>query len=401
MLKLRIYVEINYMDFIKKIFSSQWKFGSWILYLTVLVSFSFIAYYNLNNGFSMSGDSYVYSEWADDLIKLDFNLFKYFNQNTYTRPNYIYTTPVVIIALLKLLFESGWQYAFMILNLSLVLFSFILFSKILLLLNVREMAISLALPILTLSVDLLIWPRFILSDTIFSFLVLLTLFISIKSFVKRKFYFFSIILLITLMFLTRPTSPPYIFAIITFLIISRLQINYNPRLIFIFIFLVFLISPFVLAIMHEFMKIYLFGILEVSNWIKQVEIGMVIHDRPETWMKAPDSFIEIAYLYFIRLIFFFKPYVDSFSKIHIIINSIQALFVTISIMVWFFFGKDFKLINKSVFLILLITISVSIFHSLTLIDYDWRYRFPLILPLLIIFPISVELILKKLFNNDS
>tara|TARA_B110000037_G_C17102488_1_gene498587 strand:+ start:1221 stop:2390 length:1170 start_codon:yes stop_codon:yes gene_type:complete len=388
------------MNFIRKIFSTQWKYGAKTLYFVILISFSLFAYYHLSIGFRMSGDSFSYSLWADDLIKLKFNLYNYYNQNTYIRPNFIYTIPVLIIALLKLLFETGWQYSFMILNLILVLFSLIIFSKILLLLNVRAIAISLAIPFLTLSVDLLIWPRFILSDTIFAFLVLLTVFIIVKSIVKENFYYLSLILLLTLMFLTRPTSVPYIFAIISFVLISKLNINYNPKLLLLFIFSLFFVAPFVLAVMHQLMKIYLISYSEVSNWIKQVEIGMIIHDRPKTWVDAPNTFAEIIHLYFTRMIFFFIPYVESFSKIHILLNLLQAFFVFISITIWLFLGENCRSVNKSIFVILLIAISVATFHSLTLIDYDWRYRFPLIIPLLIILPISIEIILRKIVDKN-
>ena len=33
------------------------------------------------------------------------------------------------------------------------------------------------------------------------------------------------------------------------------------------------------------------------------------------------------------------------------------------------------------FLVLLISFITAAFHAFTLIDYDWRYRFPIILPI--------------------
>ncbi len=383
------------MNLLKKIFSTELRYGTTILYLAIFISFLTIAYYHLSTGFSMSSDSFTYSIWADELIKLDFNLLNYYKQNTYIRPNYIYTTPVIIIALLKLFFQTSWQFAFMIFNLILVFFCLITFSKILTLLNVRALAIALSMPLITLSIDLLIWPRFILSDTIFAFLVLFAILIIVKSIIHEKSYYFILITLMILMFLTRPTSIPYIFSIVSFVIISRFKINYNPKLILLFIFSVCFFTPFILAILHEFMKVYLISYSEVSNWIKQVEIGMIIHDRPETWVNKPNTFIEVVHLYFKRFVFFFNPYIEAFSKIHTILNLLQALILFISITVWFFLGKNVKIINKSIFVILLVSITVAAFHSLTLIDYDWRYRFPLILPLLIIFPISFELIIRK------
>lgn len=40
-------------------------------------------------------------------------------------------------------------------------------------------------------------------------------------------------------------------------------------------------------------------------------------------------------------------------------------------------------------------------HSFTIIDFDWRYRFPLILPMIMLFSISLKIIfrLKKIHKN--
>jgi len=45
--------------------------------------------------------------------------------------------------------------------------------------------------------------------------------------------------------------------------------------------------------------------------------------------------------------------------------------------------------------VIILSFSVAAFHSFTLIDYDWRYRFPLILPLLTLFPLSLEIYARK------
>ena len=64
---------------IKNIFSNKWEHNNKILYLSVLLCFLLIAYYVLRSGFSMSSDSERYSRWADELIILDFNLYKFFS----------------------------------------------------------------------------------------------------------------------------------------------------------------------------------------------------------------------------------------------------------------------------------------------------------------------------------
>ena len=389
----------SYFILIEKIFSRKWRYGFKALYLSFIVCFLLIVYRNLDIGFVMSPDSYTYSSWADDLIKLDFNLVNYYSQNTFFRPNYIYTIPVLLIAILKVIFGTGWQYAFLIFDLILVLFSLITFSKILLLLNVRTLVISLSLPLLAISVDLLTWPRYVLSDTIFSFIVLLSIYLVIKSIVSQKFNYYFIITILFIMFLTRPTSLPYIFSIISFMIILRFQINYKPKFIILFIFFIFIIAPFILSSLHQLTKIYLDSNGDFLIWIDSVKDGMIIHDRPETWVDSPNTFLDIVYLYFVRIIFFFIPYIEAFSKIHTTLNLIHAFFLFISIIIWSILGSTFKPINISIFLILLISVSVAVFHSFTLIDYDWRYRFPIIMPLLIIFPLSFEIFLNKIFTK--
>lgn len=391
----------NYKTLIKEIFSPKWIYGTKILYLTIFLSFSLITYYHLFKGFVMSSDSFWYSEAADNLIKLDFNLFKYYLQNTHTIPSFFYTFPVLLIALSKLLFVTEWQNTFMIFNLIIVFFSLILFSKSLLLLKVRPLVISFAILFLTLSIDLLTWPRYVLTDMIFSFLVTFIIYVIIKSIVENKSYYFLLTLLMTLIFLTRPTSFAFIFAFIFFVFLLKIQINYSPKVIVLIIFSLFVFTPFILTIFYQLMKFYLNTNSKALLIIDMVQAGMIIHDRPETWIAKPENFFEIVSLYFTRLFYFFTPYIKNFSIIHILFNLLQAFIVLFSIFIWIFLGKKYDLINKTIMLILLTSIFVAGFHSFTLIDYDFRYRFPIIMPLMIIFPLSFEIYLRKILYNNT
>ena len=256
------------------------------------------------------------------------------------------------------------------------------------------------MPLLLLSVDLLTWPRYILTDVIFTFIVILTFFFIIKNIVEEKQNYISLILILILLIFTRPTSLPYIFAIISFVSIAKFKIKYNPKLILFFIFLLLLLTPFIFTLLYQLMKIYLSSVPQVEHLVKWVESGQVIHDRPETWIESPNTFFELVYLYFIRILFFFNPYLQSFSKIHNILNTFQSLIILISISMWLFLSEKYYSFNKTISLILLITFFVAAFHAFTIIDYDWRYRFPVIIPLIIIFPISVEIFIMKITNQS-
>ncbi len=383
----------NYKTLIKKKFSSDWKYGIKTLYLIILIVFSLISYYHLSKGFVMSPDSNWYSREADNLIKLNFNL--YFFKNPHVIPSFFYTFPVLLIALSKLLFGAEWQIAFMTFNLILVFFSLILFTSSLLLLKVRPLVISLAIVLLTLSIDLLIWPRYILTDMLFSFLIIFTVYVIIKSIVKEKSYYFLLTLLMILMFFTRPTAPVFILTTCIFILLIKNQINYTPRFIVLSILGLVIIIPIIFSTLHYLMEIYLINNNQVNFLLKYANKGIVVIARPETFIQPPITFVNNLYLYFIKIIIFFKPYAAKYSMIHTILNTFHTFLIIFSIIIWSYLNESIKSINETFLFILLMSLMVSAYHSFTIIDYDWRYRFPLILPLIMLFPISIEMLLRK------
>ena len=385
----------------KNILSTQWKYGNMLLYIVILVCFSLIAYYHLNSGYSMSSDSKRFSRWADDLIKLNFNFYDFFSiEKSVIRPHLLFVSvPVLLIALCKVMFVNEWQFAFLILNLSLVFFSLIIFAKCLLLINVRPILISLTLPLIVASIDILIWPKFILSDMIYAFLVLIATYLIIKGIAKNKIYYFYLFLIMFLLLSTRPSSFPIIFAIVLFIIISKYQIVFKPKMILLLLATAFISTPFIYSLIYSFIEFNLSGNAKVDFITNMVKDGVIIHDRPDTWVNEPENFIDVVYIYFLRLINFFNPYASTFSIAHIALNAMQIVLILFSIFILSFFKGHIKIHDKVFLFILLLSFSVAAFHSFTLIDYDWRYRFPIILPLILLFPISLEIIIKKICND--
>jgi len=382
----------------KNIFSTEWKHANIFLYASIIISFSVVFYYHLSLGFSMSSDSIRFSRWADELIKLDFNLIEFFSIDKVShRPSlFFFSVPVVLIALCKLIFVNEWQFAFLLLNQTLILFSLIIFAKNLLLIGVRPILISITLPIILMSVDLLIWPRFILSDMIYSFLVLLSMYFIIKLILKNRISYFEIILITFFLLASRPSSVPVIFAIFFFIIILKFQIFSRQLHKLIFVLILFISIPFILSLTYLFIESNFNNIAKVDFITSMVKDGMIIHDRPYTWVNVPNNFIDIVYIYFLRLVNFFNPYAATFSVLHLFLNVFQILIILSSLLIWLLIGDYTKSQNKLFFFVILLSFSVAAFHSFILIDYDWRYRFPIILPLLMLFPISLETILKKI-----
>ena len=221
----------------------------------------------------------------------------------------------------------------------------------------------------------------------------------IKLIIKNRFNYLEFFLIIFLLSGSRPSSISVIFAILFFILILKLQIFSRKKNILLFLIVGFIASPFVLSLMYFFIELNFNGIGKLDFIINMVKDGMIIHDRPETWVDEPNNFIDVVYIYFLRMINFFNPYASTFSLAHIILNVLQIVLILFSITIWSFFGGHLKKEDRIFLFILLLSFSVAAFHSFILIDYDWRYRFPIILPLLMLFPISFEMILKKIKLN--
>jgi hypothetical protein len=303
------------------------------------------------------------------------------------------------MALAKFFFGGEWYNIFLLFNLSLVFFSIVLFSKSLLILRIRPLIISLCIPLLIISPDWMTWTGWILTDTIYSFLVMLVTFIIIKGISINKFNFITLISVMILIILTRPAFFPIIFAIIFFIIIFNFNFYNKPKLFLPFLLLFFLAIPTLYATINYIIKIYYndsYNLNIILDWADQ---GIVIWDREETHIDPPNTFTDYIYFYFLRLLNFFNPYANTFSKFHVIVNYFQFFYITMSVIIWSFLGGNNRLFDKTVTFILLLSLSVSAFHSFLLLDWDWRYRFPIIMPLMMILPISIEIILKKFKSN--
>ena len=384
----------------KKNLFFQWTNSKFFLYLSIIFTFSVISYYLVGKGPNVgSPDTNTFAGWADKLIKLKFNFIEFYAQNYFSGQIYFYTTNIVLISLSKVIFGSEWYYAIFGLNILLIFFSIVIFSKSLLIVGIRPFIISLSIPLLVISPDWMSFPRWILTDTVYSFFIIMITYVIINSVISNKLNYWVITFLMLLIILTRPAFPPVIFAVIIFVIIFNFNFYINPKLILPMLVLIFFITPFFFAIMHYYIEANFIDSERANKVFSWVDDGVILRKRYETYIEPPNNFVNHVYFYFIRLISFFKPYANTFSKFHIIANLFQFFYILISIIVWSYLSGKEKILDKVVIFILLLSFSIAAFHSFVLIDWDWRYRFPLILPLMMTLPITIELFLKKIKNS--
>jgi hypothetical protein len=120
-----------------------------------------------------------------------------------------------------------------------------------------------------------------------------------------------------------------------------------------------------------------------AGWIRQLSgeyrRGIVVFDRPATFTAPPNSYLDFALLTARKWAFYFTPWLADYSGSHKVLNLV-------------FFVPTYLLGAAAVatyrdrrakFLLLLFLIAFSAFHAMQQIDFDHRYRLP-VLPALII-----------------
>lgn len=363
-----------------------------------LIVFLLISYYSFLNGPILSPDSFGYVNWAESLIENSFNISKYSTSGIIT-PSFFYILNTYIFSLFIYFSPENWTTYFLLFNclsLGLILLNiYILIDKQ----NGNFLSYLLAL-IIFICGDSLLWPSYILLDTFYAALTvsLVNLFIFLR--LSNKLYLYVVPVLIFMLFL-KPQS------IALFLSVFLLAILLNKKIFFIYMnntkIAIFgmpvIFATIFTCITSDPFSSY-FDSSQLDLVIEMAKNGEVIRARPETWFM-PSNFLEMFFLYLIRFISFFQLWVSDFSMIH----NLMYLFINSAFIVSLFiyiFHKDLKICDslfKDLTIILVIILGGALFHSMTLIDHDWRYKFPYIAPMSIFISLTFEYYLKNHFRH--
>ena len=338
-------------------------------------------------------DTQSYQRWADLLITNDFNLRAFFNEVGSIRiPRILFYS---LVASLRLGFGEYWSYGLVTLNcLSLSLTGYFL-MKILQKNKAGLLEILLVFLVTVVLYERIFWIRYLLSDTTFCLIttgLLCSLYLMI---VRKKSSIISLAI------------PLSIFCVAFF---------YTPRMVILIpmLFAAFLIAcqgqNRVLVTQYLFALMFVLGCLTLIGWawyVNQPDLwennyfskpisrfyhwfyeGAVIKKRPHTYMAIPESTLDIVLIELARLIQFFRFTTPMFSPIHNIVNVISfiPLYTLVAVGIW----RTITLLYRrrqidSIGILSIVFIgSAAIFHSMTLIDYDWRYRLPCYPPIFLL-----------------
>lgn len=223
--------------------------------------------------------------------------------------------------------------------------------------------------------ELFQWNTYILTDSLFTFLIVMALYLYIK---KSSYAFMGILCAMALL---RPTAAPFLIAAMIAATWHYKKaykiIGYLTASLIIFLSVAYILSADtgtrlgVSGYIHYFASLF--------------ERGVLVRDRASlllhvTWASSLSftniyTFVKILFL---RLVLFWAPAIPDFSFAHIMLNVLTLIPIYIlGILGISKYGKRHMLGIASI-------IVFWIFQSFTELDYDWRYRIP-VLPILIIF----------------
>lgn len=232
------------------------------------------------------------------------------------------------------------------------------------------------------------WDVFILTESLMCMLIVSIIYLSLKIKYNSKFslnYLILLILNLSALAITRPTALPIIVAVLILLLS-----NLNRKQILIVNSVIILIALTVLTIVVLKGKDDGLSISGYFNYFARLyKDGIIVTGMPEynyNFIKVSPNVIVFTFHTVIITIYKALMYWAFIIGRHSLIHKVINILIFIPLYLFALSGtiESFKNESKSkVKFLLLIVVFYNVFHALTEVDFDWRYRVP-ILPVLII-----------------
>ena len=133
----------------------------------------------------------------------------------------------------------------------------------------------------------------------------------------------------------------------------------------------------------------------------------MIVNRPETAIDMELSILQVAKLYIVRFLYFFMPYASTYSTLHNLANLLFISAFFSAICTWILLILQNSIYRESdtslcqmMYISSFIIFGLALFHATIFIDWDWRYRFPTILPMFVFCATAFEQFLRSMRDGD-
>ena len=355
---------------------------AWIALLVsaiALVYASWILRFGLRSG----GDVVMYSAWADVLIAHRFNYAEYLRDVSYGIPSFLYVAWVTVVAAAKLVAGNHWRMFLVGLNwVSVVMVAWLVLTIVW---SRTSSAIALMVSgLLLVNFDLLDFVRFPLSDVVFVGLVtaILAMSISVAERPAAPVVIAGTIAAVIACFF-RPTAAPVASVWVIALLWPRLSANAKRRIVPAIVALILVAIAIHAAMMQD---LSLWPAERAPGWLEGLRdnyhAGVIVNGRPQVNVPPPEHYADFVAIMFRRWAYYFAITMPGYSTRHMILNVVYYVPAYALALAGILFRPPDARRSTATMLMLLMILLTSAFHGMLTIDFDHRYRLP-ILPALI------------------
>jgi hypothetical protein len=345
------------------------------------------------HGILNGGDGGWYIAAGDDLLAHHFNVFHFYRAMPTSPPAVCYTLLPLLIAFAKAIAPASWRVLILLVNTAATACAGVLTVR-LASRYVGALAGAAAAAGFVASIDVIAWSGYILTDSLFLGVATVAIYLMMLALLRNSLRHAAAagaVLFVALF--TRPVAPlllvPYA---VVLLAIWRLRSRSGDgareirRLTLGFIALMpcFLLLS-VAAITYVAREHISFT--PIRDLVSTYRSGVVIIGRPETWSHPGTGFGSFLATLLRRLAAFFSVTAAQFSRRHVIFALLYfvPLYATAAVGVVALLARRARAGSEEVimYVALLAACAMWINHALVIIDYDWRYRLPM-MPLLLL-----------------
>lgn len=349
--------------------------------------------YMLRLGVAMAPDSHVYAHWSQRLVEsgFDYPTLVVEASGSGSFPPLLYALFATLLAFLRLALGSDWAIGLAILNLAAHVALGLLVVRLAVRTTASGLAAWAALLLFLACFDLLMWVPFVLSDATFVFLAFLIFTLAAGRILDSSRSWLAVLAPAVAGIFYRPTGMVLIPDLLWALYLSRTGARRIGR----GAMLGAISGGIVLATLA-----FAWFMQDPGRWpldslsnafqaaASEYARGEVVSARPETYHAPPGGLLDHMLISADRFVHFFAIGAAGYSFGHWLAQlafflPCYALAGWLAVALWRG-GTAFGILERKVFLAAFGAIlSYAIFHALVQVDFDWRYRTP-ILPHLIL-----------------
>lgn len=358
----------------------------------------------------MGGDSGWYADAADQLIASAFNYREFSQRVSSVPPPLFYFQFVLVTALCKMIFGASWAVAVVAVNLvaeSLVAVQVVRLTSRL---TRDTSATAFALALYLVASDIVLWTAYVLTDSIFLLLTFSLFYWTVRMFsAERESQGWRDWVVLAGLFVLTVTQRPVglvLLPAVGWAVYQRSRPGRLPRP-----WPVFSLAGLVLLAMAAALGYVallrddallsgpLASIAPLHHYAELYRDGSIVYSRPETYVSPPDSLMGYLLVSVLRFSYFFAFLAAGFSTSHTLLMVAFYLPAYIFAVVGLYaLARRRATVDRGSEWVLALAAAFvgcfAFFHAHTEVDFDWRYRVPVLPHLVLLAAVGVSAVAR-------